>query len=633
MTTRKRRGAPFAAPARACFAALIPILLAASPAGSSGDPAIPRPIPVSCLYLHEAVMEADPSAGKRAGRAEVGAAGFAPALAERPVEEAPDSLATLVILLDWEDQQAFRNVHTPASYRKTFFQTTANGDETMADYYAEVSGGRFAPRGDVTVWLRSSRSYHYYVNGDLTPGTADDHGFDTNAEAFDAEPYPTNVWGIVREAVELADAAGVDFSLFDNDGPDGIPSSGDDDGIVDALVVIHAGTGAEGSFDPLLGADAIWSHKSDMSDPYLLSRIGATEADGVWIGPYNLDPEIGQIGVYAHEYGHILGLPDLYRTYSGSSGTVQESSVGYYCLMDAGSLLPANASGGEPRGSTPAHICPFFKVWLGWIEEDGYDRGGPAEVESIRLDAIARGGSLIRLLANPNGTEWKIPGAEGEYFLLENRSAVGFDRNLPGGGLLVWHVDERRSGNDPDDYRQRLVNVVEADGGYTGEIGTENLGEEEDFWPVGGGRDWTPETDPNTALYGGAYSGVSVTDIVKSGTVVTFDIEPPTIQSGEPIVYPNPFRPGETGTVTVAFRGGGSSPDPSTVRVRIFDILGSRVRVLDPSEGEIVIETDGTLYAEWDGRNDSGEEAASGLYLYVLHAGGETRTGKIAVIR
>ena len=127
----------------------------------------------------------------------------------------------------------------------------------------------------------------------------------------------------VAEYVRQADAAGVDFSLFDNDGPDGVPSSGDDDGVVDALVVMHAGTGAEGSFDPLLGADAIWSHKSDMADPYIVSRIGYTEADSVRIGPYDMDPEIGEVGVYAHEYGHILGLPDLYRTYADETGATK----------------------------------------------------------------------------------------------------------------------------------------------------------------------------------------------------------------------------------------------------------------------------------------------------------------------
>src|SRR5690606_12951746 len=116
---------------------------------------------------------------------------------------------------------------------------------------------------------------------------------------------------LMAEAIDAAEAGGVDFSQYDNDG----------DGFVDAIIAVHAGPGAE------VGAQLqyIWSHRWTMGN---LAR----HYDGVTVNDYILNPEtrpwgmVG-VGVIAHEFGHALGLPDLYDTDNSSRG------IGNFGLM------------------------------------------------------------------------------------------------------------------------------------------------------------------------------------------------------------------------------------------------------------------------------------------------------------
>lgn len=599
--------------------------LAAAIAADGARAAEPRPLPVSCLYLHASIMDEAP--GKAAGRAEIAGAGVYPALKERAPAAAQGSLAVVVIMVDWDDQEARRTLYPASYYEHEYFQSTGEGDETVRDYYDENSGGRFALGGTATGWLRSGQSYSYYVNGDGQSGTKDDYGFDSSPSAFAALPYATNVWGIVREAVDLADEAGVDFSRYDADG----------DGVVDAVVVIHAGAGAERAFDSSLGANQIWSHKSDLADPAVVALMGPTELDGVRIGAYNLVPEIGQTGVYAHEFGHILGLPDLYRTYVQNGATIQESTVGVFCLMDAGSLLPYRGSGGVVAGDRPGHMNPFFKSWFGWIDPEAYEPGasfaGPA---TVSLDGVERGGAVVRILGNPGGVDWENGGGTGEYFLLEARDQVGFDQALPGKGMLVWHISEARADNDSAKVSKRLAAVVEAEDGAPGDIGTVdqtqtlNLGEPSDFYGAAPFRDWTPDTDPSSDLYGGRFSGIVVTDVTLNGARVSFDLHFEECPAGGPYVFPNPWRLLDTDFVTIAYGPeGGVGDDPS---IEIYEPAGTLVRTLDDPSAEIL--SDGARFqASWDGTNDAGRFVASGVYLFVVRARGGVRTGKIAIVR
>ena len=118
-------------------------------------------------------------------------------------------------------------------------------------------------------------------------------------------------------------------------------------------MIIHAGAGQEGG-GGTQGTDAIWSH-SWFAD---YARGGVKTWDGTLVGSYTTEPEDGAIGVFAHEYGHQLGLPDLYdTTYIG------ESSTGFSTLMSSGSWL------GKPLGTQPSNLDIWSKMVLGWTPD------------------------------------------------------------------------------------------------------------------------------------------------------------------------------------------------------------------------------------------------------------------------
>ena len=104
---------------------------------------------------------------------------------------------------------------------------------------------------------------------------------------------------------------------------------------------------------------------------------------GIWIGDYTTEPENGGLGVFAHEFGHDLGLPDLYDTAGGDNGT------GFWTLMSGGSWLN---HGTDSIGTTPGNMGAWEKLQLGWLDYQqvnyGFDRDvkiGPADRDSKTL--------------------------------------------------------------------------------------------------------------------------------------------------------------------------------------------------------------------------------------------------------
>ncbi|GEM_PF-1711627 len=520
-----------------------------------------------------------------------------------------------ILLIDFEDHAA-DTLQYPAAHFESLLFDPAVGARSLHDYYRENSFGAFDVRGVVTPWMRSQYSYNgYYVNADGVTGSADDHGFDTSAAAAAGTNHPRNVWGLVKEAVELADAH-LDFSEFDNDG----------DGYVDAVIVVHAGCGAEfQSCRP--SADQIWSHQSSLGD-YLEPRapqLWPIVVDGVIADIYTLNPEDGEMGVFCHEFGHTLGLPDFYNTSS------LESRVGRFCLMDYGGWS------GWPVGTSPSHLSSWCKSYLGWLEPEAVDSTTDPLLEPwpVVLPPIEEEAVAYRVLDNPGGNNWSPSGSgSGEYFLVENRQLLGYDEELfettgaEGEGLLILHVDESQIHNNGTD--RLLVSVVQADGGSFDEIGTGGV---EDLWRPG--RELTPWTTPPSQLFGSIFSGVSVTQIWDAGanrmgvTLSRGEILP----GDELYVSPNPWIM-EDGPerLTITFADSpGTRPDkaPGQLTAWIYDISGGLVRVLDdpletPTTGD---------RAYWDGRNEDGDPVAAGVYFLVVDNGPRQSTGKIAVVR
>lgn len=364
----------------------------------------------------------------------------------------------LVILIDFADK---RGSVPPQNIQNLLFSVGEYSTGSLRDFYLENSYGLLDVQGEVVGWLRSSKEYSYYVDGSrgLNFGNED-----------------RNARGMAEEALRLADPL-VDFSLFDNDGPDGVPSSGDDDGYIDALLIVHAGAGSEETLDP----NDILSHQSYFRDDL--------EMDGVRAVLYTTEPENGRVGVFCHEFGHTIGLPDLYDIRSNPGPAV---GLGDWSLMATGVW--------RNDGRTPAHLDAWSKVALGFV-----DPVVPESNEShVPLPPVEEEPVVYKI--------WKNGRPGTEYFLVEHRSETGFDSALPGFGALIYHVDESvRLQTDPMRYK---VALVQADGRRQLETQFGNYGDTGDPFPgATANTSFTPFSDPNSLDYDGADTQVSLNDI------------------------------------------------------------------------------------------------------------------------
>jgi len=349
-----------------------------------------------------------------------------------PIPAAPvTSGSGIAILVDFYDNKADTLHHPPAAYDTLLFSEGIWPTGSMKDFYIENSYGQFEFSGEPSphpssgrTWHRLAGSYDYW---------SENHGFDHSQE-------------MAKEAVKAADPY-VDFARFDNDGPDGIPNSGDDDGAIDALYVVHAGPGYEENH-----CGKIWSH---MWSTYYETNDASANGGKIRLERYSMQPEercdglLINMGVFAHEYGHILGLPDLYDYDYDSKG------AGKWSIMAAGSW-----NGG---GASPAHFDAWCKSKLGWVQPVRVtDYETNAELPAVEFTPV-----VYRL--------WTDGDTVGrQYFLVENRQKLGlFDAKLPGEGLLVYHVDEaKRNNNDQyipgehSSYHHYRVAVEQADGQF-----------------------------------------------------------------------------------------------------------------------------------------------------------------------
>lgn len=386
---------------------------------------------------------------------------------------------------------------TETTYDRTDFDNLlfGTGTNSMKDYYEEVSYGAFTitpGSAGVTGWYTASNPMSYYGGNDIM--------------GYDKHPGE-----LVLEAVAAADET-IDFSEYDLDG----------DCYVDAVVIVHQGAGEEAGGS----ANTIWSHRwnlnsasyyGDGNGQYVTNDYG--QCGRIVINDYVIQPEtlyggIQTIGVFAHEYGHVLGLPDLYDVDYSSSG------IGNWGLMSGG------AWGGVSRpGDRPVHLCAWSKYALGWIE--------PVQVTETlineAIDPVSTFDDVYQFFPNRDTDRQ-------EYYLIENRQKIGFDAGLPGSGLAIWHIDEARASQrnkdnayecaPPDDctdthYR---VALVQADGYWDLEAGY-NRGDRGDLYPgTSGNTDFTADSYPSNQLYDGISSNVNITAISESNGVITANL-------------------------------------------------------------------------------------------------------------
>ncbi|HPG40720.1 MAG TPA: M6 family metalloprotease domain-containing protein [bacterium] len=367
---------------------------------------------------------------------------------------------------------------------------------SMQDYYREVSYSRFIPDGDVYGWYQATGNSVYY------------------------ERERGNAGELLKEALTFFDT-GIDFSLYDNDGSDGIPNSGDDDGYVDVVILVHSGVGAEEA-----GGPEIWSHFSQYSKlngDCFTTNDSRASGETILIDDYMIVPAMQQndmvsIGVFCHEFGHALGLPDLYDRDYSSAG------VGIWCVMGYGSW---GGNGKSPQ--TPVHFSAWCKQALGWVTpliltENLDDMPVPAcETEPVVYKLWTKGQIAPFIYQNDLGLVEQLGR---EYFLLENRQKHGFDSNLPGEGFLLWHVDNSLSyllGNDFENHK--FLDLEEADGQDDLDCAL-NRGNAGDIFPgAANNRNFNRTSLPNSLGYDGKPSKIAVENIHRDGSAMIANIQ------------------------------------------------------------------------------------------------------------
>ena len=275
---------------------------------------------------------------------------------------------------------------------------------TMTEYYEEISYGNFTVGGTVFPWFQLSQDDAFYEGG-------------CNGLCAAA-----NVGQFITETLTGNDGA-IDFSQFDNDGADGVPNSGDDDGFVDFVAFVHPESGGE------CGNTNLWSHRWALSN-WIGNTFETDDAAAgggfIQVDDYVIQPAFAcddttmiEIGVFAHEFGHAFGLPDLYDT-DDSNG--DSNGIGNWGLMGSGSW---GGDGNTP--SRPSHMSAWSKEFLGWINPAVVNN----DVEQEPIDNV-----------NTSPLALKLVISDSEYFLVENRQQIGFDDSLTAAGLLIWHIND-----------------------------------------------------------------------------------------------------------------------------------------------------------------------------------------------
>lgn len=295
-----------------------------------------------------------------------------------------DTLKPLVICVEFTD-----NPHTYATSNFStllFSQGFVVPTGSLRDYYLENSYGKHDVQGGVYGWVTAPHEYSYYTGGDYGMGDA------------------PNAQTLVSDLINQIDGS-VNFANYDYN----------NDHVLDGLIIVHAGPGAEETDDYW----DFWSHSWEITP---MTR------DGVTISDYTMQPEehasglLIDIGVFCHEWGHDLGIEWEEYDKEGSSGLGDWTVMAFGCYNNG--------------GKTPAHHSAYCKYVLGWINVINVG-SNLTDVEILQAETTPVAYKL-----------WNPVLGSGQYFMVENRQKTKFDSSLPGEGLLIYHVDTNIGTND-----------------------------------------------------------------------------------------------------------------------------------------------------------------------------------------
>lgn len=435
---------------------------------------------------------------------------------------------------------------------------------SVAQYYAEMSNDLFTVTGDVSsIPIQLPYNSAWYVGNRGIGGVADRLDVFLNDILYRA-------------------AALFDWRLFDNDGADGVPNSGDDDGYVDVLVIVYSTP--DGSCSATNNGK-MWAHRwnltSVLGHPF---DTGAKTPDGkpIYIDDYIAIPaydcdgqQLAPMGILIHEIGHVLGLPDLYPT----NPQVPSEGVGYWDLM---------GSGNWNTPEYPAALGAWSRLMLGWVNAIEVTDAVNLTIPPVH---VAR---EVVLVPSP---------VAADYLLLEYRTRIdnGPDMHLKQEGLVIWQVDPERVeqfwktneiNNDPG---APGIAVIQADGRNDLELGLccgGNRGDAGDVWPNvwTGARSLTHETTPAAVtLASKTPLQVRLDNIRIENNAVVLDVTPGLEPYAIVELSSNigGVRATLNGAIAIALPYTGQWPVGSTLAVEIDTAAaaGTRVRINSWSDG------------------------------------------------
>ncbi len=380
----------------------------------------------------------------------------------------------LVVLVETADRK-FSKGNAKLRYQQIFF---GEGVPSVADYYEENSHGLYALRGEV-------------IGPISVPSRITDFQYGAGGNNARVHELIKQVFSQVSGSRDLK---GYDtHNRFGQLGRDGF---------IDHFgVIFPAEVGKhEDIFAP------IWPHRGTITH----------EANGWRLGSYFIFSQAVPLGGMVHEFGHDIGLPDLYDRDDSSHG------VGAWCTMASGSWLG--------KGDVPAHISAWGKIKMGWLRPTIMSRS-QARVE---IPAAETTPFAIKI---PIG---RIDSPE--YFLVENRQKIGYDSLLPDHGLMVWHVNEDAQHND--DETAKLIDVEEPTPTQDLDVNYRRTPPDGlDTFRAGRQDTFDQRSDPASLTKAGKPSGVAISNISRSGAVMLADFAVPTIRDpgGEPyrLLYDN----------------------------------------------------------------------------------------------
>ncbi|MDX8146660.1 immune inhibitor A [Lentzea sp. BCCO 10_0061] len=260
---------------------------------------------------------------------------------------------------------------------------------SVANFYDKQSSGRYTVNGLVTDWVKVQYNEARYGRSNGYP--CNDNICNNSRELIkDAVTQWVADQKAAGKTTEQIKAALAEYDQWDRYDYDSDGDFNEADGYIDHFQIVHAG-GDQADGDPLQGEDALWSHrgyayKNYTSGPGSNKLGGAQIGDtGIWVGDYTVQPENGGVSVFAHEYGHDLGLPDHYDTNGGTNG------VNWWSIMAQNRV---NAPGEAP-GERANEFSAWDKLQLGWLDYEvavaGQERVfdlGPHEYNSAKAQGL-----------------------------------------------------------------------------------------------------------------------------------------------------------------------------------------------------------------------------------------------------